>query len=88
MLEDAVQMRSVYVDPAYWRKGVGTELIEDGLYKTPDGLKEVHVEVLAENEQGREFYNSLGFKRYSSGSVDLAGRELATVRYVMSLSNK
>ncbi|MFB6194368.1 MAG: N-acetyltransferase family protein, partial [Halobaculum sp.] len=56
-----LQLRAVYVDPAYWRQGVATRLIETGLAELPTDPDRVWVEVLADNDAGIGLYRSLGF---------------------------
>lgn len=81
--DGAAQLRSLYLDPAYWRHGIGTALYEASLdhlrdlATTPDRL---HVEVLAANDRAGGFYEAVGFEPYATGTVTLYGETFPTDR--------
>lgn len=77
------QLRSVYVDPAYWREGIGTALYEAGvdrLRDLSDPPDRLHVEALAANDRARGFYEAVGFDPDAEGTVTLFGETHATDR--------
>lgn len=79
----AAQLRSPYLDPAYWRHGIGTALYEacvDRLRDIADTPDRLHVEVLAANDHARGFYEAVGFESYAKGTVTLYGETLVTDR--------
>jgi ribosomal-protein-alanine N-acetyltransferase len=49
---------SIAVDPAYRRRGIGTELVEEVLKRTKGTAR---VEVRKSNEVAKKFYTQLGF---------------------------
>ena len=49
---------SIAVDPAYRRRGIGTELVEEVLKRTKGTAR---VEVRESNEVAKKFYTQLGF---------------------------
>ncbi len=81
--DGAAQLRSVYVDPAYWREGVGTALYEAGvdrLRALPSQPERLYVEVLAANDHAHGFYEAVGFEHHAEGTVTLFGESHATDR--------
>lgn len=75
------QLRSTYLDPAYWRAEIGTALYEaavDRLRALDDGPDRLYVEVLADNDRGRQFYEAVGFERYDGRCIDLYGKTCRT----------
>ncbi len=77
------QLRSLYLDPAYWREGIGTALYEacaDRLRDLVDSPDRLYVEVLAANDRARGFYEAVGFESYAEGTVTLFGETHATDR--------
>jgi len=67
------QLRSLYLDPAYWRAGIGTALYRAAVAALPAGPETLHVEVLSANDRARAFYESVGFKRYDTREIALYG---------------
>ncbi|KAF2413457.1 GNAT family N-acetyltransferase [Microbacterium sp. B35-04] len=61
----------IYVDPAFYRQGIGRALVEHFLARAGGP---VELEVLDGNA-AREFYESLGFVRTATTSGKLAGNE-------------
>jgi GNAT superfamily N-acetyltransferase len=84
--EDAWHLARIYVDPGKWGEGVGTALldrIETELRAA--GVKRYRLGVLAENEVGVGFYESRGFERFDTWTVELAGVETAEYWYRKAL---
>lgn len=53
----------IYVVPGYRRKGVGRMLVEESMkWFVLQGISAVELNVLADNESGKQFWESLGFK--------------------------
>lgn len=78
---------ALYVDPDSWRSGVGTALLdryEDD--RRRDGFDAVEVEVLAENDGGRQFYATRGYDLVEERRVDLFGESVGEAVYRTSLS--
>jgi ribosomal protein S18 acetylase RimI-like enzyme len=58
---DHYYLRQLYVDRAYRRKGIGTQLL-DWMYQQVWVDKKVRLEVLAHNQSAIAFYEQYGFK--------------------------
>lgn len=71
----------LYVDPAHWRQGVGTRLLEAAGEWTPPNLRGTGAELLAANERGRAFLEANGFAVEGTGETTFGGETLEAVRY-------
>lgn len=77
---------SLYVLPAYYRRGLGTGLISaaiDALHTA--GYANVYLWVLEDNTSARKFYEKKGF--HFSGDIliaEIGGKSLRECRYVLS----
>lgn len=67
------QILELYVDPAHWREGVATELIEYVVVMLPAHLQGLVAEVLAENERAQGFFGASGFDLRDTGVLDILG---------------
>ena len=73
---------TLYVDPLRWGEGYGTALFErvlDALRAR--GADRVEIEVFAENDVGRSFYESRGFAVVAEGTETIAGETARVVTY-------
>jgi len=75
------QIRSLYLDPKFWREGLGTSLFENGCEAMPAEIDKLFVEVLSANERGCAFYESLGFTEYGHRTITLYNEPLETKHY-------
>lgn len=75
------QIRSLYIDPKFWRNGLGSALFEAGLEELPSQLDGLAVEVLSANERGCRFHESIGFGHFGSRTITLYGENLETKLY-------
>lgn len=75
------QVRSLYLHPDHWGRGIGTALVERGTAALPDRIATAWVEALAENDVGTAFYESLGFEPVDGRTIDLMGGEHPTTIY-------
>ena len=55
------QLRSMYVHPDHWRKGIGTALVEKAFERVPSRFHAFVVEVFEDNESAFGFYRDLGY---------------------------
>lgn len=77
----------LYVCPDRWGAGIGTALTGRLARRLQaDSHERVWLEVFAENEVGRGFYESLGFKHMGSVDEEFGGTELTTLHLVAELS--
>jgi GNAT superfamily N-acetyltransferase len=53
----------LYVHPAHWGEGVGTELVEAVRARLPRAAERLRLRVLAANDVGVSFYEGYGFER-------------------------
>lgn len=79
--QDGCQIRSLYLDPQFWRSGFGTALFETGLKGCPLSVDKLFVEVLSANKQGCAFYESVGFSHYSGRTITLYSEDFETELY-------
>jgi [ribosomal protein S18]-alanine N-acetyltransferase len=59
---DEAELRNLAVDPAHWRRGIGRQLLAEGIrVMRKAGARRIFLEVRASNHAARELYTSLGF---------------------------
>lgn len=82
---DAVVSR-IYVLPAHWGEGIGTALLSR-LFDTfrSDGYESVWLSVWAENDIGRSFYDTHGFRIEENRTTELAGQEIEEIVLVREI---
>jgi ribosomal protein S18 acetylase RimI-like enzyme len=78
---EEAQLYAIYVDPDRWNDGLGTALLDGVRDRLRDrGVRQLRVEVLAENTVGVSFYESRGFERTSEREREIGSQTL--VEYV------
>ncbi|UIO99117.1 GNAT family N-acetyltransferase [Halobaculum sp. CBA1158] len=70
-----VVLRRIYVRPDAWGEGVGTALLRAVAARFGDDHDRISAVVLADNEVGRSFYDSLGFETVGSQTTTFGGEE-------------
>jgi len=72
----------IYVAPDYWRRGLGTRLVQEAerLLRSR-GSEEVVLWVLGENLAARHFYEAVGYRLDGAVKTLDRGRPLQVVRY-------
>ena len=85
VMDDEAGLKEVYVEPDYWKRGIGTKLLKAGLSRLPDRIERVKLNTFTENEQGRQFYRSHGFEWVGSVEIEIAGVEYQTAIYSLRL---
>lgn len=80
------EVRTFFVSPARWQRGVGTELLRAAL----DGLREMgyasaSLWSFAANERANAFYEAAGFARDGSERTEEVWGHVTEVRYRRSL---
>jgi ribosomal protein S18 acetylase RimI-like enzyme len=75
------EVTSCYVSPEYWRRGVGTALMERALdYLTGAGATSVFLWVLTGNVRAQAFYEHVGLRLTDrTRTISLSGIDLAEV---------
>ena len=82
------EVETLYISPAFWRKGVGKRLIDAARHVLKSaGYTGVALWVLLDNRRARAFYKRSGFVCDNcSRGVRLGGKWLTELRYCCSLS--
>lgn len=81
------EITSIYLNPEYWRKGLGTELVEF-IFKDMKHRKftKITLWVLDTNQIARKFYEKMGFQPDGETKVDVRENfELREIRYSIDL---
>jgi len=61
-IDNAGEIWGIYLDPNYWRKGIGSELANWAIdYLVKSGFKKIVLWVFKDNSPSRKFYESLDF---------------------------
>ena len=81
------EVETLYIAPAFWRKGIGKRLIDAARHALQSaGYTDVALWVLLDNRRARAFYKRSGFVcDNSSRGVQLGGKWLTEIRYCCSL---
>ena len=74
-------LKELYVHPDWWGGGLGTSLVSHALSELPPEIEGVALDTLADNEVGRSFYESRGFRASGRGSIDIGDNSYETVIY-------
>ena len=76
----------MYVHPDHQREGVGTALHERLRTDLEDfNMNRMRAIDLASNDEGRAFYEDLGFEKTGDGEVEIGGEERTEVVYTLEL---
>ena len=80
------EIRSIYVLPGAWKKGVGRELFEAAAEKLHSaGYEKMFLWVLSDNSRARGFYERMGMTACCERKINIAGAELGETRYEMNI---
>ena len=81
------EITSLYLHPDYFRKGLGTMLIDSAIKDMLDtGYKNCFLWVLDENKSARNFYENNGFKcNHDLLHFEIMGKQLTDIRYLLEL---
>lgn len=84
---DRAEVYTIYVDPATWRRGIGTALMEAvDVFWRPRGIRELVLWAFEENADGRAFYERLGWQADGARVIDdFGGAKVAEVRFRRSI---
>jgi RimJ/RimL family protein N-acetyltransferase len=65
------EISTMYLHPKFWRKGLGSKLCKAALAELSNlNYQDVHLWVLSDNTQARNFYESLNFKSTDSTKME------------------
>jgi ribosomal protein S18 acetylase RimI-like enzyme len=69
---------AIYVDPDEQRSGIGTALLDRfEQWARSEGCTELRIEVIADNEAGRRFYETRGYQIRESEERDVFGESVS-----------
>lgn len=68
------QLRTLYVQPDHWGRGIGTRLLEVG-------IERLKLETFVDNEAGRSCYEARGFTRIGTSTFAIGRDAYPTVAY-------
>lgn len=81
------EITSIYLNPKYWKKGLGTALFEfilENMKKRE--FTQVTLWVLDTNQQARSFYQKMGLKPDGATKIDIREHfELREIRYSITI---
>lgn len=83
--EGEAGLKAIHVHPDHWGEGIGTALLETGLEIIPEWTEAVRLEVFADNDIARPFYEARGFEKTGSGEFEIAGDAYPTAIYTLQL---
>jgi len=85
-LSRTAEIWGIYISPKYWRRRIGTTLVEEaeGIFKSR-GFKNAVLWVLEGNQQARRFYEAMGFALDGESKTIDWGAPLKAVRYRKAL---
>ena len=78
-------LKEIYVHPDLWGGGLGTELLVSAREHLPPEIEGLALEVLADNERARRFYESRGFVYDGTHAIDIDGETYETLVYRMTV---
>jgi len=72
----------VYIVPDYWRRGIGTRLVQEGEHMLQSrGYDDIVLWVLEDNADARRFYEIMGYAPDGASRTLELGKTLRAVRY-------
>jgi GNAT superfamily N-acetyltransferase len=84
---DVGEVRSFFVSPAAWRRGVGSALMTGALAGLPElGFEQTTLWSFAANERANAFYEANGFTREGAQRRQELWAEILEVRYRRALA--
>lgn len=80
--DSCIEIWRIYLSPSYWKKGLGTELMDWGISELRSkGYMKAILWVLEENLYARNFYEKIGFINDGVVQIIKCGKELKELRY-------
>ena len=85
-IDNAGEIWGIYIDPSYWRKGIGSVLANWAIdYLVKSGFKKIILWVFKDNFSSRKFYESLGFMLDEKEKMIETCNAIA-IRYIKNIS--
>lgn len=84
------EVRTIYVLPEYWRRGIGRALMRAAAGAVRDaGYPGFFLWVLTENARARRFYESMGLRFTGEvREIEIAGKPLSESRYILNFESR
>lgn len=79
------EIYTLYVLPAYWRQGIGGQLLRGAMNVLARRYDGVSLWTLAENARARAFYERMGLHHTGMRTITIAGKTLEEAGYQGSL---
>lgn len=74
--ERKASLERIYLDPEHQRGGIGSKLYRKMENELPEKVEKIELEVISENDKGRNFYLKKGFKEVREEKIELKGEEV------------
>ena len=85
-IDNASEIWGIYLDPSYWRRGIGSKLAKWAIdYLVKSGFKKITLWVFKDNSPSRKFYESLGFMHDGKEKL-IESCNAKAIRYVKNIS--
>lgn len=78
-------LKEIYVHPEWWGEGLGGALLDDAIERVPADVRGMVLEVLADNDRARGFYEAYGFELARGGTTEIGDRTYETAIYRRTL---
>lgn len=81
------EVQSIYLDPDYFRRGLGRSLLAAAEERLADmGFQNAILWVFVDNQAARRFYEAMGWRvEPRTALMELGGRQLTEIRYQKTL---
>lgn len=79
------ELKALYVHPEDWGRGIGSRLLEAGLFAVPPTYERLSLQTFRANDAAREFYERRGFTWIGEAAFPIDGSEYPTVVYARAV---
>lgn len=83
--DDEAELKAIYIHPDFWGDGFGTALLARGRELLPEDVDTLRLEMLSENDVGREFYTARGFEQTGTSEYEIGDDVYPTVIYMLEI---
>lgn len=88
--ENMGELRSIYVLPCFWEKGIGRELFKNAYSESErTGFDGFYLWTLKENCRSRKFYEKMGMRcTDTEREIFIGGKSFTEIKYIIEFKNK
>ncbi|MBG9817698.1 GNAT family N-acetyltransferase [Bacillus safensis] len=86
--DENAELAAIYLLPELQGLGIGTQLLNEGVFKLEKKTKRLYVDVEKGNKSGENFYKSKGFRVVKEFEDNFLGHNLKTVQLVLEFKNE